>query len=704
MGLSSSQARLLTLTARMHQIEYKAAKLEAQKLQMANESRRVYDEYLEALDLTKIQKQTLNNDGSVKYIDATYNNLCFNNGGKRFGLVAIENGKPIIPDNIAAKYEANKFDPAAFATAMTGYVPTVIPEFGFDEKYTPPANAEQITPDTNFSIAMGDTKKTTISSTSGITLTLSNGLTTSGYTYNIKSSDGSAQDVTFQYLNNGRLVICGDGLTITSNGSQDDDIILLGNSNVLNTGAGNDIVRVGYTLAQSNFIGKGENNTINTGAGTDHVVLGAHGNTVSNTEDILYLSSSIKSSSSVTGASDEWTWYQSSDANTNAVSQTTNTTEGTSSQGSAGDCRLFSLINSLGKNNNNGNLTDYVTINKSGTNYSVTFNNYTGANNTATVSENEVKNTQNVTGDLTTILIDLAINKLMVQNKDDARLQSSETNETNAFSRADYNTVSLYFFGNRNIDWASNYTDFMTQYQKYSISAPDSGYTNLIVGFKTTNESLGIVSGHAYSVKNVTSNYIEVINPWDDADILRLSINDFQTYYDHSYVFGRGSDTITYQNTSGAQDDPNYGYVVSNYAGGENSDIEWNYFYNLHNKITKAGGYELISAENTGRTDYITNIISGGYAYLLEFDNKTNSFVDTSVAINTSLQEVSDETLLRKAEAKYEADMRKIDAKDRKYDTDLAAIDSERNAIKSEMETLKTVAKDNVERTFKLFG
>ena len=30
--------------------------------------------------------------------------------------------------------------------------------------------------------------------------------------------------------------------------------------------------------------------------------------------------------------------------------------------------------------------------------------------------------------------------------------------------------------------------------------------------------------------------------------------------------------------------------------------------------------------------------------------------------------------------------------------------DTERNAIKQEMETLKTVAKENVERTFKLFS
>jgi len=77
---------------------------------------------------------------------------------------------------------------------------------------------------------------------------------------------------------------------------------------------------------------------------------------------------------------------------------------------------------------------------------------------------------------------------------------------------------------------------------------------------------------------------------------------------------------------------------------------------------------------------------------------------ESSVATNTSFQEVEDETNLRKAEAKYEADMRRIDMKDRKFDYDLQALDAERNAIKQEMETLKTVAKDNVERTFKLFS
>jgi archaellum component FlaF (FlaF/FlaG flagellin family) len=126
----------------------------------------------------------------------------------------------------------------------------------------------------------------------------------------------------------------------------------------------------------------------------------------------------------------------------------------------------------------------------------------------------------------------------------------------------------------------------------------------------------------------------------------------------------------------------------------------------------------VVNAYTAGQFEtIITNLINSGDVIIVTKDNKANkwhqptdtdivNFSDweTSVSTNTGLQEVTDEVELKKAEAKYEADMKRIDLKDRKYDTDLAALDTERNAIKSEMETLKTVAKDNVERTFKLFS
>ena len=138
-------------------------------------------------------------------------------------------------------------------------------------------------------------------------------------------------------------------------------------------------------------------------------------------------------------------------------------------------------------------------------------------------------------------------------------------------------------------------------------------------------------------------------------------------------------------------------------------------------------GVTVVTEEQAASVDFLTNMVTEGQAVFTTFDpsqvqkladlteaqinamtdkeyEEMMGIVNTSVATNTSLREVSNEKNLKKAEAKYEADMKRIDLKDRKYDTDLAAMETERNAIKEEMETLKTVAKDNVERTFKLFS
>lgn len=111
-------------------------------------------------------------------------------------------------------------------------------------------------------------------------------------------------------------------------------------------------------------------------------------------------------------------------------------------------------------------------------------------------------------------------------------------------------------------------------------------------------------------------------------------------------------------------------------------------------------------AEQFNNPVYLTNMLQEGFIVLHKMtgDGVTAKAEEVNVAIDTSLQEATDELDLKKAEARYEADMRKINAKDKKFDVDIAALEQERNAIKTEMDTLKTVAKDNVERTFKLFS
>ena len=130
---------------------------------------------------------------------------------------------------------------------------------------------------------------------------------------------------------------------------------------------------------------------------------------------------------------------------------------------------------------------------------------------------------------------------------------------------------------------------------------------------------------------------------------------------------------------------------------------------------TKITGRALPSDKETeglGKLDLnsvetLRNLVEAGF---IVFEKPTTdkdgntAYAEVNIATDTSLQEVSDEVELKKAEAKYEADMRKINQKDKKFDTDLAAMDAERNAIKTEMDTLKSVAKENVDRTFKLFS
>ena len=112
---------------------------------------------------------------------------------------------------------------------------------------------------------------------------------------------------------------------------------------------------------------------------------------------------------------------------------------------------------------------------------------------------------------------------------------------------------------------------------------------------------------------------------------------------------------------------------------------------------------EKLAKIDFSKPEVLRNLVEAGFV-VFEKPNSDGTFAQVNIATDTSLQEVSDETELKKAEAKYEADMRKINAKDKKFDTDLAAMEQERNAIKTEMDTLKSVAKDNVDRTFKLFS
>ena len=273
MGLSSSQARLLHLTSRMHQIEYKAQRLEAEKLQMANESDRVYEEYLDALDATKIQYSTLTTDGAITYLDATYNNLCMgyiSNGtvmysgapnylgdgsgasssitslstAKSYQLVDAETGKVYFPDYVYDIYndssDADDFAEKMAEYAAGNYVPA--------EPETTPGGDSEIY---EAVLSRRDSVILSVKAGENSKITLQNDMNGANYTYAITSDSDTTVNVKF--LANGRLKIEGNGLTIKAGNGQKDDIILIGSNNKVFTFDGDDTVRVGRTITDETF-------------------------------------------------------------------------------------------------------------------------------------------------------------------------------------------------------------------------------------------------------------------------------------------------------------------------------------------------------------------------------------------------------------------------------------------------------------------
>ena len=54
MGMAASQARLLSLTARIHDVEYQAQSIQNAKVALATQQDKVYEDYQKALDATTL--------------------------------------------------------------------------------------------------------------------------------------------------------------------------------------------------------------------------------------------------------------------------------------------------------------------------------------------------------------------------------------------------------------------------------------------------------------------------------------------------------------------------------------------------------------------------------------------------------------------------------------------------------------------------
>lgn len=652
MGLSSSQARLLSLTGRMHDIEYMAQKLEAQKLQMANDSKHVYKEYEDALNATKVQLRTIGTDGSDKYIDATYNNMIQNGYRIEFS------NKVKVVQTTANNFETAKGNKDYFIYLETG-------KSGTPQGYTPIYTAEQLK---NISlngkymlmadIDLKDENWAPIG-TSGnpfIGTFDGNGHTISNLTINTNTKNagffGVTKNATISNVVISDAKITGNASTVGT---------LIGhaiNSNIYNCSINNTNIN-GKELV-GGLVGRGNLSTI-----TNCNVSGNVTSTTYNSGGFIGVCAGNSIENCTTSA------------NVTATS-TQNTAYGTSA-------------------NFIGGFAGYVGYDSS-TSTSSTISNCSASGNVEGIRE--VGGFVGV--NYNTITNCIATGNVIGRFPEPVDETLPDSYNIGGFAGGNSGTIN-------NCGATGSVTGFANVggfVGRTSAGAIDSSYAtgdvtaisgiDSATGNKFSSSAIGGFIGHNAGANISNSHYDSNTTAQNKAagntssgtsNITNTPSENIATLSGPTTVVSVTAPTIIYKNEE--QEAINTGNLFENMTSN-------GYIIEANAAPNTAEGHEDDSA-------WFTNMLNSGFLYIFKKDINGN-FYQTNLATDTNLQEIPNEIDIKKAEAKYEASMRKINAKDKKFDTDLAALESERNAIKTEMETLKNVAKDNVDRTFKLFS
>lgn len=109
MGMAASQARLLMLTARIHDVEYEAQSIQNAKIQLATQQDDVYQNYLKVLEEASLTFTSIDSSGQHSTMVANYNNLFSVSGantanGKHYLLIDSRN-RVVVSEDIYEAYQ-----------------------------------------------------------------------------------------------------------------------------------------------------------------------------------------------------------------------------------------------------------------------------------------------------------------------------------------------------------------------------------------------------------------------------------------------------------------------------------------------------------------------------------------------------------------------------------------------------------------------
>ncbi len=382
--------------------------------------------------------------------------------------------------------------------------------------------------------------------------------------YKIEPNDGASScNVKVEYLANGRVVISGDNIKITCKAGQNDNLIIMGSNNYIDTNTGDDTVRVGMVRDSANsrnYYENSANNIILTGDGNDYVESRGYNsvNMGDGNGDRIFtdLGSSFSGTTHTAfkGAEESIEVTGSKGGGYPKAGTTSKNSENTSDghytwsmQNGFGDCQTLSTFNSLFASGH-AQLSDYIEINPDGDGkWNVLFKK---SNITQVVESSDITG-GSAMGDKDMQILETACRLYMKKTYGTSFENKSSGNIMGASNN--YNNLSKLLF---NVDTGTTigttqYALTDEQYRWFVEQYVSGGITQVSfacndpenINNTKTNDELGIYSGHAYAlIGGEAGKYADLVNPWDSNDVIRLSWEDFKYYFRMVLLF---ADTYT---------------------------------------------------------------------------------------------------------------------------------------------------------------
>lgn len=145
--------------------------------------------------------------------------------------------------------------------------------------------------------------------------------------------------------------------------------------------------------------------------------------------------------------------------------------------------------------------------------------------------------------------------------------------------------------------------------------------------------------------------------------------------------------------------EPKYAWVDNNDAGNTgNADAKAQWYTNLFNRMNQ--GFKALENGLASSKEWIEYALESGIVSLEQVD-KNFKWNGLSYKTCIKITEETDEAAVTKAEAEYNRAMNDIEAKDNIFDIELKNIDTEHSALQTEYDSIKGVIDKNISRTFK---